>query len=87
MYPDQETTQFSQLILGFSSAALYSLGKVDVEDRKIGKVNLPLAKHNIDILEMIREKTKGNLSTEESTLLLQVIHDLKIKFVEATSEN
>jgi hypothetical protein len=36
---------------------------------------------------MIREKTKGNLSTEESKLLLQVIHDLKIKFVEATTEN
>lgn len=84
MDQNQETTQFSQLVLGFSSAALYALGKVDVEERKINRVNLSLAKHNIDILEMIREKTKGNLTGEEEKLILQVIQDLKISFVDAT---
>jgi hypothetical protein len=84
MNKNQETTEFSQLVLGFSSAALYALGKVEVEDRKIHKVNLPLAKHNIDILEMIKVKTKGNLSTDEEKLILQVIQDLKISFVDAT---
>lgn len=83
MTTNSETTQFSELILGFSSAALYCLGSVDVENKKIGEMNLPLAKHNIDILEMLKVKTNGNLNQEESNLLTQVIHDLKIKYVES----
>ncbi len=86
MASSSETTQFSELILGFSSAVLYCLGSVDVEDKKIGEINLPLAKHNINILEMLKVKTSGNLNQDESKLLDQVIHDLKVKYVETMPE-
>lgn len=74
---------FSALILGFSSAALYYMGEGTVEGRSSGQKNLPLARQNIDIILMLREKTKGNLTAEEQTLLSQLLADLQLKVVEA----
>ena len=78
------TVDFSGLILGFSSAALYYLGENSLEGRPTGTKNLPLAKQNIDIILMLREKTKGNLSANEEKLMQQVVADLQLKMVEAT---
>lgn len=86
MIPQQETTEFSQLVLGFSSAALYYLGSIELEGKNIDNTNYSLAKHNIDILDMLLVKTKGNLTVEEDKLLRQVLQDLKVKFIER-SEN
>jgi hypothetical protein len=77
---------FSGLILGFSSAALYYLGENTVEGRSISSKNLPLAKQNIDIILMLREKTKGNLSADEESLMQQLVADLQLKMVEATNQ-
>ena len=71
---------FSGLILGFSSAALYYLGESGVEGKQASEINLPLAKQNIRIIEMLLEKTKGNLSTEEKSLLDQLLKDLHLKY-------
>lgn len=71
---------FSGLILGFSSAALYYIGDGEIEGEKIASSNLPLAKQNIRIVEMLQEKTKGNLSQEEDNLLNQVLKDLRLKY-------
>lgn len=71
---------FSGLILGFSSAALYYIGAAELEGKAIPEKNLPLAKQNIRIVEMLSDKTKGNLSEEEKTLLDQVLKDLRMKF-------
>jgi len=49
----------------------------------LGK-NLTLARQNIDILDMLQKKTKGNLSSDEEKLLLEVLRDLRLKFVEAS---
>ena len=75
---------FSELIMGFSSAALFYLGSVPIKDKKEPEINLPLARQNIDILEMLQEKTKGNLSDEENALLSHVMKDLRLKFIEAS---
>lgn len=54
------------------------------EDPTTGKtsVNLPMARHVIDILSMLREKTKGNLEEDEERLFDNLLFDLRIKFVE-----
>lgn len=76
---------FSELILGFSSAALYYLGQ-DIEGQgKAGKVNVDLARQNIDIILMLKEKTNGNLSAEEEALVQQILLDLQVKVIEATT--
>ncbi len=70
---------FSGLILGFCSATLSYLG---YGDGSVGR-NLILARQNIDIIEMLHAKTKGNLNDDEKTLVEEVLIDLKAKFVEA----
>ncbi len=47
--------------------------------------NPPAAKHNIDLLEVVQEKTKGNLSADEEKVLGAVLYELRMNFVQATS--
>ena len=75
---------FSGLILGFASAALFYSGHSAVEGQKAPEINLPLSRQNIDIIELLKEKTKGNLTQEEQELMTTVLEDLKVKFIEAT---
>jgi hypothetical protein len=74
---------FSALIFSFATAALMYLGLE--KNPQTGKVekNLDLAQLNIDWLIVLREKSKGNLSPEETNYLNAVITDLQIKFVQA----
>ena len=81
--PNSEHVDFSALILGFSSAALYYMGIAEVSGRA-PVVNLPLARQNIDIITMLRDKTIGNLSPEEDSLIKQLIADLQVKFSEVS---
>lgn len=74
---------FSALIMGFSSAALYYLGEHPVEGKASAQRNLPLARQNIDIIDLLHEKTQGNLTTDEAKLITQVMSDLKVKCLEA----
>lgn len=74
------TVDFTGLILGFSSAALYYLGEAPIGDQPAGEKNFPLAKQNIDIIDLLRSKTKGNLEAQEAKLLDQILADLKIKY-------
>lgn len=71
---------FSGLVLGFCSAALSYMG---FGPEKVGE-NLTLARQNIDILEILSQKTKGNLNPEEQKLLQDVLHDLRLRYVEAS---
>jgi len=45
--------------------------------------NLPAAQQMIDILALLEEKTRGNLTAEERQLLEQVLYELRLRFVEA----
>jgi hypothetical protein len=81
---DNTQVNFSALILGFSSAALHYLGEAAPEgDGSITK-NINLAKQNIDIVSLLKEKTEGNLSEDESRLISQVLADLQNKYLEAS---
>lgn len=73
---------FKGLVLGFSGAALTYLGEVKSAGDKVA--NLPLARQNIEILSLLSEKTKGNLTKDEESMLQQVLLDLRMRFIEAS---
>src|ERR1035441_5702053 len=60
---------FSALILSLSTSALVNLGELPDPISNEKGVNLSLAKQTIGIVEMLKEKTKGNLSVDESRLI------------------
>lgn len=74
---------FTALVMSLSTSALYHLG--EVADPNTGKTerNLMLAKHTIDTLNLLSDKTKGNLIEEEKGLLENLLYDLKLKYVKA----
>jgi len=72
---------FSTFIVSLSSSALMHLGEIPDPSTGEYKKNLILAKQTIDILEMLKEKTKGNLDAEEEGLLNNILFDLRIKYV------
>ena len=78
--PMPEVT-FSAFIISLASAALVGLG--EVPDPATGRVtrDLLLARHNIDVLEMLRQKTQGGLNAKERALLDQILCDLHLKYV------
>jgi hypothetical protein len=74
---------FSSFILSLYSSGLVQLGKV--EDPSTGKktINLGLAKDTINMIAMLEEKTKGNLTGEETNLLKALLSEIRLAFVEA----
>ena len=77
---------FATFVLSLSHSALMHLGEAPhPEDNKVEK-NLPLAKQTIDLIGMIEEKTKGNLTGEEERLLGQVLYDLRMRYVELSKQ-
>lgn len=71
---------FSNFIMGLASATLIELGVVEDPTSKTKRVRKDQARQHIDLLEMLREKTRGNLSPEESGLLDRALTDLKLQF-------
>lgn len=74
---------FTSLIFSLSSTALFHLG--EIADPETGKktVDLSLAKHAIDTISMLQEKTSGNLTEEELKFTESVLADLRWRFVKA----
>lgn len=72
---------FSTFALSLASSALVQLGEVpDPATGQVGE-DLALAKHSIDILSMLQEKTANGLDAEESRLLEGLLYELRMKFV------
>lgn len=73
---------FSTLLMSIGSSAAISLGlSPDPSTGKTG-TNKEVARFNIDLLKILEEKTKNNLSNEEASFLKHIISDLQLKFVE-----
>ncbi len=82
----ESVIDFSTFVLSLGTTALYQLGQIkDPEGKEQGPVepNLPVAQQTIDALEMLTEKTRGNLTESESKLLESILYELHIRFVEA----
>ncbi|MGZ3418839.1 MAG: DUF1844 domain-containing protein [Polyangiales bacterium] len=77
---------FSTLVLSLSQTALVHLGDAPHPEGEDPKRDLLLARQTIDMLGMLQEKTKGNLSGSEERLLDQVLYDLRLRFVELSKK-
>ena len=79
--PPLPEVNFNSLIFSLSSSALLHLG--EIADPQTGQKtsDLPLAKHSIDIIAMLKEKTEGNLTEEEDKFLESVLTDLRFRYV------
>jgi len=74
---------FINFLLSLSTSAFIQLGEVEDPITQQTDKNLPLAKQTIDLIEMLREKTKGNLTSEEEKLMEHLLYDLKMRYVKA----
>jgi predicted phosphodiesterase len=72
---------FSNFVLSLNASALIHLGDIPDPESRERLVNLPAAKHTIEILEIIKNKTVGNLDGEEQKLLDDVLYNLRMKYV------
>ena len=73
---------FSTFVLSLSHSALVHLGDAPSPEGQTSERNLPLARQTIDLLGILQEKTRNNLSGEEERLLDQALYDLRLRFVE-----
>jgi hypothetical protein len=84
---DDLAVSFSGFIISLTTTAAVHFG--DYPDPATGETrapNLPGAQQMIDILTMLEQKTRGNLTAQERSLLEQVLYDLRMRFVAAQQE-
>lgn len=81
------TRRFIEFVLMQAQQIALLLGHIPGPEGKPLEPNLPIARVFIDQLEMIREKTRGNLTDEESNVLTKVLADLQLAFVEAGNQS
>ena len=80
-YDQKITGLFMNLILTFQMAAWQQLGKVQNPISEKIEKNLEQAQFSIDMLEMIRKKTEGNLTDPEKQMLNKVISELELNYI------
>ncbi|MFH1138575.1 MAG: DUF1844 domain-containing protein [Pseudomonadota bacterium] len=74
---------FSTFVLSLGTSALMNMG--EIPDPQTGETcrNLALAKQTVDILAMLQARTKGNLQSDEDSLLTNLLYELRMKYVAA----
>jgi hypothetical protein len=82
--PGQELT-FTAFVLSLASTAAIHFGDLPDPAGGTSEPNLEGASQMIEILSLLELKTRGNLTAEERQLLEQVLYELRMRFVEATS--
>ncbi|MBA3028890.1 MAG: DUF1844 domain-containing protein [Desulfobacteraceae bacterium] len=76
---------FMTFIMSLNASAMVNLGVLDEPGSQKKDKNLMLGKQTIDILAMLQEKTKGNLSPDEENMLKNILYDLRIIYVKEKS--
>ncbi len=76
---------FSSFVFSLGTSALMLMGESLDPQQPTPPVNLPQAKEIVDILSMLEEKTKGNLTSEEGSVIKDMLYTLRMKYVSATS--
>jgi len=77
---------FSAFILSLGTQAMVGLGLIPDPITNEKKTNLSLARQMIDIIAMLQDKSSGNLDDSENTLIENLLHDLRLKYVELAQE-
>jgi hypothetical protein len=78
------TQRFIEFVMMQAQQAALFLGRIPNPQTGKPEVNLEIARMFIDQLEMIHEKTRGNLTSEESEILTRVLSDLQLSFVQVS---
>lgn len=79
---DLPRVSFSIFVSSLASSAMVHLGQTPDPESGERSFDLPLARHVIDALGVLQEKTRGNLDAEEDHLLASLLAELRSKFVE-----
>jgi len=74
---------FTNFLFSLSTSALIQLGEIQDPIAQESAKNLPLAKQTIDLIGMLREKTKGNLTPDEDKIIDYILYDLRMRYVKA----
>lgn len=77
---------FSTFILSLASSALTHLGEVPHPDTNEKRVDLGIASHTIDVLDMLQDKVKNGITEEEQKLIDGILYELRMKYI-ALQEN
>jgi hypothetical protein len=72
---------FTNFVLSLSTSALFHFGDFPESEGGVPQKNLPAVKQTIDILDMLNDKTKGNLDKNECDLIQGVLYELKMRYV------
>lgn len=75
---------FATFVISLSQSALMHLGEAPHPETSKVERSLPLARQTIDLLGLLEDKTKGNLTGDEERLLTHVLFDLRMRFIEVT---
>ncbi len=81
--PPPPPANFAGLLVGLATSAFMHLGE-GPEGSERARPDLLAAKHAIDLLAVLQDKTRGNLEAEEEALLTTLLYDLRLKFVQAS---
>lgn len=77
---------FSMLLATLSTQAIAAMGLMPDPSGNPTAVNLPMAKHFVDTVSILEEKTQGNLSDEEAAMIKENLHQLRMAYVAATQQ-
>lgn len=80
---DGEGVTFTAFVLGMAGSAAIHLGMQPHPETGKVERNLEAAKQSLDLLVMLRHKTRGNLAQDEEQLFASVVADLQLRYVEA----
>lgn len=72
---------FAEFVLSIATNAVIHMGGEGKDGRVASHVNLPLAAQHIDIIAMLAQKTRGNLTRDEAELMEALLYDLRMKYV------
>jgi len=77
---------FASFVISLGSSSLMLMGEQLDPQQAAMPVNLPQAKEIIDLLSVLEEKTKGNLTTDEQAVLRDMLYAIRMKYVSLTSK-
>jgi hypothetical protein len=77
---------FTAFVMSLNTSALFHLGEISDPVTGEKQQNLILVKHTIDTLQLLEDKTKGNLTDEEQDIFKNVLYDLKMRYVAKVSQ-
>ncbi len=82
--PPPPPLDFSTFILSIANTALYQLGMIKISEEEEPKRDLHAARQTIDLISLLEEKTRGNLTDSEKKVLSETLFQLRMAFVEVS---